>query len=81
MFIQRRSTVMVKTLALVACAGALPFAGCGVKGTEFRSATAAPLQSGLIEITNGLLDGLFAVYAPDDDNSDGSSGDNTGTSQ
>ncbi len=59
-------------LALVAVA-ALGCAGCEFDAEEFRSATSAPLQSGLTTITTGLLDGAFALYEPDPDSGDDAS--------
>ena len=37
---------------------------------EFRAATGDALQTGLTTITTGLLDGIFAVWEPDDTTTD-----------
>lgn len=46
--------------------GLLAVATCGcVAGQEFRAAAGDSLRSGLTTVTNGLIDGLFAVFEPD----------------
>lgn len=38
---------------------------CGTAGKEFRSIAGPAVQQGVSSIVNGLLDGVFAVVAPD----------------
>ena len=46
-------------IVLAALAG-----GCGT-GREFRAIAGPAVQTGVSSILNGLLDGVFAVIAPD----------------
>ncbi len=55
-----------RALAIAATTIGLTFqVGCPLTGTEFRDQALPAVQSGVTEIVNGLLDGLFAVVEPD----------------
>jgi len=39
--------------------------GCDLLGKEFRQVAGPMVQSGVTDIMNGVLNGLFAVFEPD----------------
>ena len=39
--------------------------GCVLSGSEFRAIAGPAVENGVTQIVNGLLDGLFAVIAPE----------------
>ena len=56
----------------VAATGLIALAGCDMLNKEFRQVAGPAVQSGVTDIVNGLLDGVFAVIDPD-------TADDTGT--
>jgi hypothetical protein len=40
-------------------------AGCPLAETDFRAAALPAVESGITQIVNGLLDGVFAAIEPD----------------
>lgn len=59
----RRLTFSLAAIILTNLAGCLP-----LLGTEFREAASPAVRSGVTEIVNGLLDGIFAAIEPEPDN-------------
>ncbi len=49
----------------VAATGLIALAGCDMLNKEFRQVAGPAVQSGVTDIVNGLLDGVFAVINPD----------------
>jgi hypothetical protein len=61
----RRPTRCSQKVALALMAGSISLTiGC-LTGAEFRAVAGPGVESGVKSIVNGVLDGLFAVIAPD----------------
>jgi hypothetical protein len=62
----RRALVVIATLFLLA-----PAAGCDEQGAvdEFRRVSADGLSSGLQSMFAAVMDGLFAIYTPEESSS------------
>jgi hypothetical protein len=59
-------TRSAQTLNLVLGAGGLLLqAGCPLTGREFREVATPAVHTGVSQILNGLLDGLFAAIEPE----------------
>lgn len=58
-------------IALVVIAVLIGGCGDGEFGKEFREVTASSFENGLTVITDGLIEGVFAVYEPDATTTDG----------
>lgn len=50
-------------------------AGCNSElGQQFRRAAGPQLESGITQVLNGIVDGAFEVYQPDNDSTDTTTG-------
>ncbi len=67
----RRSLAAVMSAATI---GTMCQTSC-VTGRKFREAAVPAVRTGVTEIVNGLLDGLFAAIEPDATSDAGSSGE------
>ncbi len=56
-----------KRLAALAGTGIVfvDISSCALAGEDFRNAAGPAIRSGVTQVVNGLLDGLFAVIEPE----------------
>ncbi len=65
-----RVLVALTLLVLFNCGGTV---GCDGVFEEFRAAATTDLKAGVNSILDGVVDGVFAVFEPDDSDSSSSS--------
>jgi len=63
--VRRKRSRGCPTVATMLCLGMLIAAGCE-SSQQFREAAGPALESGVNSILDGLVDGFFAVYEPDE---------------
>lgn len=73
-----RPSSLIAILAATALL-AVASAGCEMDGKEFRAVAGPSLELGLTTVVNGIIDGAFAEYLPDDIDNNSGVKDDSGT--